>query len=375
MTRPDDLSGYLDYNATTPLRRQARAAVAEALELAGNPSSVHGPGRAAWRRLSQAREQVAGLVGVGADQVIFTSGATEANNLAIAGSGRGRILVSAIEHDCVLAAAGPAAERIPVTADGIVDLAALEAALTAYDARNALVCVMLANNETGAIQPIAEVVELCRRRGAALLVDCAQAAGRIPLPPQVLSADYVTLSAHKFGGPKGVGALIKAPDAALDPLLVGGAHEGRLRAGTENLPGIVGMGAAAEAAATELTAFAALAALRDRLEAGLRAVCPDAPVYGAAAPRLPNTTSVGMPGVPAETQVMHFDLAGYAVSAGAACSSGKVTRSHVLDAMGAGPAAETAVRVSLGWTTTAEAIDGFVAQWAKLYTRRQRRAA
>ena len=363
---------YLDYNATAPVRPDAAAAVAEALQATGNASSVHGFGREARRILEDAREAVAGLVGAAPAQVIFTGGGTEANDLALGGSGRGRVLVSAGEHDSVLQAV-PAAERIPLQRDGRIDRSAL-AALLAADASPALVSVMLANNETGVIQPLDEVVALARARGALVHCDAVQAAGKIALDVADLGVDLLSLSAHKLGGPQGVGALVVAEGVPLRPALRGGGQERRRRAGTENLPGIAGFGAAARAAADGLAGFAALAALRDDLEARLRALAPEVIVYGAEAPRLANTSCFALPGLPAETQVMALDLAGIAVSAGSACSSGKIEPSHVLRAMGAtAQQASSAIRVSLGWRSGAADIEAFVAAWGPLYRRRMAR--
>lgn len=363
---------YLDYNATAPVRPDAAAAVAEALQATGNASSVHGFGREARRILEDAREAVAGLVGAAPAQVIFTGGGTEANDLALGGSGRGRVLVSAGEHDSVLQAV-PAAERIPLQRDGRIDRSAL-AALLAADASPALVSVMLANNETGVIQPLDEVVALARARGALVHCDAVQAAGKIALDVADLGVDLLSLSAHKLGGPQGVGALVVAEGVPLRPALRGGGQERRRRAGTENLPGIAGFGAAARAAADGLAGFAVLAALRDDLEARLRALAPEVIVYGAEAPRLANTSCFALPGLPAETQVMALDLAGIAVSAGSACSSGKIEPSHVLRAMGAtAQQASSAIRVSLGWRSGAADIEAFVAAWGPLYRRRMAR--
>ena len=363
---------YLDYNATAPVRPEAAFAVAEALRAPGNASSVHGFGREARRILEDAREAVAGLVGATPAQAIFTSGGTEANNLALAGTGRARVLVSAGEHDSVLQAV-PEAERIPLQPDGRVDLAALEALLSA-DEQPALVSAMLANNETGVIQPLEAVVALARAHGALVHCDAVQAAGKIAVDFSALDVDLLSLSAHKLGGPQGVGALIVADDVPLRADLQGGGQERRRRAGTENLPGIAGFGAAARVAAEGLSVFAALAELRDDLERRLRALVPEVIVYGAEAPRLANTSCFALPGLPAETQVMALDLAGIAVSAGSACSSGKIEPSHVLRAVGAtAEEAASAIRVSRGWQSTAADIEAFVVAWGRLYQRRMAR--
>lgn len=366
---------YLDYNASAPLRPAVRAAMLDALELTGNPSSVHRFGREARRWIEDARERVAALAGADPADIVFTAGGTEANNLALAASGRRRLLVGATEHDSVLTAAGPEAERVPVDAEGRVDPGAL-AAMLAADDRPALVSVMLANNETGVIQPVEAVAEVARAAGALVHCDAVQAAGRLPLDAGRLGIDYLTLSAHKLGGPAGVGALVVAGDAPLAPLLRGGGQERRRRAGTENLAGIVGFGVAADAAAAEIADQPRLAALRDALERRIRTLAPEARIHGGGAARIANTSCIGMPGVSGETQVMALDLAGVAVSAGAACSSGKVAASHVLQAMGVAAAeAACAIRVSLGWASTDTDVERFVAAWGALYRRTRSRAA
>jgi len=366
---------YLDHNATAPVRPAVAAAVAEALALVGNPSSVHRAGRAARRAVETARRAVAALVGAEAREVVFVSGGSEANQLALRGSGRRRILVSAIEHDSVLTAVADA-EILPVDPNtGIVGLALLADRLAA-DNRPALVSIMLANNETGIIQPIAEIAEIVHAGGGLLHCDAIQAAGKLPLDRALLGADLLSLSAHKLGGPQGVGALLVAPDVALMALQTGGGQEHGRRAGTENVPGIVGFGRACALAAEGLAAYARTAELRDRAERELLALAPEAQIFGAGLPRLPNTLCITMPGVSAATQVMALDLAGVMVSAGAACSSGKVRPSHVLRAMGASPeAAASAIRISLGWDSTAADIDHLVEAWGALYGRAGRRVA
>jgi len=345
---------YLDHNATSLLRPVALDAMVEALQAGGNPSSVHRTGRAARARLDKARKQVAGLVGALPAEVVFTSGGTEANNLAL--RSYQRVLVSAIEHESVLKTL-PDAERIPVDGNGVIDLAVLERLLAS---KPALVSVMFANNETGVIQPIAEVVRLARAAGALVHCDAVQAAGKVPVDLHGLGVDYLSLSAHKLGGPTGIGALIVRSGAPLATDRIGGGQESWRRAGTENVAGIAGFGAAAEAARDGLDP-----ALRDRVEASL-----PGKVHGAGAPRLPNTTCISMPGVKSETQVMALDLAGVAVSAGSACSSGKVSHSAVLAAMGTDPAeAESAIRISCGWNTVFEDIERLIAAWQGLYIR------
>jgi cysteine desulfurase len=364
---------YADWNATAPLRPQARAAMLAALDAVGNPSSVHAEGRAARGLIEAAREQVAALVGAQPRNVVFTSGGTEANMLALtpARTDGTRLLVSAIEHPSVLAGGRfPAAmvEQLPVTAAGEIDLAALERRLGASDGR-VLVSLMLANNETGVVQPISEAAHLTHEAGGLLHVDAVQGAGRIPCDINDLGADLLTLSGHKIGAPKGVGALIRrdgTPPLA-DPLIRGGGQERGTRAGTENVPGIAGFGAAAAAARAGLAADGAyMTALRDRLEAGLAAASPEVVIFGKQAPRLPNTTLFAVPGMKAETAVIAFDLEGFAVSSGAACSSGKVQPSHVLAAMGVPPQlARAAVRASLGPTTTESDIDRLIQAWIR----------
>jgi cysteine desulfurase len=325
---------YLDYNATAPLKPAAQAAMVEAMALTGNPSSVHRFGRAARRLLEDSRAKVAALAGVSPSQVVFTSGGTEANALALLGSGRRRALISTIEHDSVRAAAQrlPQVLDVPVDGNGTVDLAALDRLLG--DGGDAVVSVMLANNETGVVQPIADGVALAHERGALVHGDAVQAAGKMPLDAAAREVDLLTISAHKIGGPAGFGALLLRDGLDMTALLVGGGQERRRRGGTENLIGIAGFGAVAVEALNDIADQPRLAGLRDRIESGVRALAPSAQVFGAQAPRLANTACLTMPGVASEIQVMALDLAGVAVSAGAACSSGKVAASHVLQAMG-----------------------------------------
>jgi cysteine desulfurase len=366
------IRSYLDYNATAPVRPEVLDEMAAALGRTGNPSSVHGAGREARALLEQARGAVAALVGAPLQAVVFTSGGTEANNQALQ-SVSGRKLVSAIEHDSVLAAA-PDESRIPVDRHGVVDLEALARQVEAI--RPALVSVMLANNETGVIQPVREVAACARRHGALVHCDAVQAAGKVPIDVEELGTDFVTLSAHKLGGPQGVGALVLGPGIEPVALHHGGGQERRWRPGTENLPGIVGFGRACELAAADTGWRQRVGALRDRLEARIGAIAPAARVLGGGVPRLANTSCLTMPGVGNQTQLIDLDLAGIAVSAGSACSSGKVGPSHVLAAMGieAGEA-QTAIRVSLGWASTASDVDRFVAAWSRLYERTRARAA
>lgn len=358
---------YLDHNATTPLRPEAVAAINDGMRIGGNPSSVHAEGRRARRVIEDARESVASLVGAEPAQVVFTSGGSEANTLALRGCGRRRVLVSAIEHASV-GRSVDGAETIPVDADGIVRVDALDALLRASD-EPAVVSVMLANNETGVVQPISEVAAVCRRHSAILHCDAVQAAGKMAIDVRDLGVHLLSLSAHKMGGPAGCGALVVEAAVPLQALQRGGGQERGRRAGTENILGISGFGAAADRV-RGLPDAGRLALLRDRLERRLQVLCPSMQVFGATAPRLANTSCIAMPGVAAETQVIAFDLAGIAVSAGAACSSGKVTRSGVLTAMGVGDdLASTAIRVSLGWTNCEADVERFIVVWTSVYSR------
>lgn len=365
-------AAYLDYNAGAPVRPEAVRAMAETLACAGNPSSVHRAGREARSRMERARTKVAALVGADPAGIVFTSGGTEANGLVLSGSGCDRVLVSAVEHASVRET--PGAETIPVDGAGVVKLDVLEE-LLASDARSTLVSVMLANNETGIIQPVAEIAALCRRFGALVHCDAAQGPGRVALSLSGLGVDFLTLSAHKMGGPAGIGALVMADgERMLAPILLGGGQERRRRAGTENLAGIAGFGEAAEVAACEIesrTPTLGVDNLRDRLEAEALRRIPDAVVVGANAARLGNTSCLALPGVPSQMQVMALDLAGVMVSAGAACSSGKVAASHVLSAMGLAPElAGSAIRVSLGWASTGDDVNRFLDAWAELAKRK-----
>ena len=341
-----------------------------ALDEAGNPASVHGAGRAARRLLEAAREQVAGCFGASSAGVVFTSGGTEANALAIHGLGAGRRpIVGATEHDAVRAAARGAA-IVPVDRHGVADLEALAALLGEGPA---LVCLMLANNETGVLHPVAAAATLCRAHGALLHVDAVQAAGRMAIGMAALGADSMAISGHKLGGPQGAGALLLGGDLALAPLITGGGQERGRRGGTPALPAIAGMAAAAGAAVAALRDQDRLAGLRDQIEAA--AIGAGAVVMGAGAGRLGNTTCLALPGVRADTQVIALDLAGFQVSAGAACSSGRVAASHVLAAMAMGELAGSAVRVSLPWNVTAEDAQRFTSAYVGMAGRLVRRAA
>ena len=343
---------YLDANATESPRPEASAAAAAAMALGGNPSSVHGQGRAARRLLENARDNLAARFGIAPADLIFTSGGTEANALALHGRGEGRrLLAGATEHAAVRAFPH---QPIPVLPDGTLDLDALR---TLLDGPPALVAVMAANNETGVLHPLSEVAALCRAHGALLHVDAVQAAGRIDLGDEW---DSLALSGHKLGGPMGAGALLLAPGTQPRAMLAGGGQERGRRGGTEPLPAIAGMAAAAGAAPRDLSG------LRDAIEAGL----PDhIRIAGLGAPRLPNTTQIILPGVAAERQVLVLDQAGICVSAGAACSSGKVARSHVLEAMGFGADAGCGIRVSLPWDAPADAAARFLVAYRAMAVR------
>jgi cysteine desulfurase len=367
---------YLDWNATAPLRTEARDAMAAAWELSGNPSSVHAEGREARRVVEDARAVVAGAVGADIRDVVFTSGGTEANALALTpGLRRGkdapvqRLVVSAIEHASVLAGGRFAPSQIEilgVTRSGLVDPKALSGLLAGGPP--ALVSVMYANNETGAVQPVAEIAELVHAKGGLLHIDAIQALGKIPIDINSLGADLISVSAHKLGGPKGVGALITASGlSGPQALLQGGGQEQGRRAGTENVTGIAGFAAATAVATASLAAQAKrLETLRSRLEAGLRQT-RGVLIFSEDTPRLPNTTLFSAPSLKAETAVIGFDLEGVAVSSGSACSSGKVQPSHVLEAMGfSSELARGAVRLSLGWSTTEEEVDRALEAWRKL---------
>ena len=358
---------YLDWNATTPLRPEVLAAMTAALSFAGNPSSVHAEGRAARRIVETARQAVAKALDADAGSVVFTSGGTEANTLALTPSlAHPRLIVSAIEHASVLAGgrfASADVETFGVHPSGVVDLDDLRAKLAKRPP--ALVALMLANNETGVIQPVAEVAAIVHAAGGRLHVDAVQAFGKIPVSIRALCADSLAVSAHKIGGPTGIGALImNGPVLSMEPLIRGGGQEQGRRAGTENLAGIAGFGAAVIATTQETNRR--IENLRDSLEFGLRET-GGLTVFGDGVPRLPNTTLFTAPGLAAETAVIGFDLAGIAVSSGSACSSGKVQPSHVLAAMGvASDRARGAIRLSLGWSTTEDDVECTVKAWRKL---------
>lgn len=361
--RPRSMRIYLDHNATSPLRETARTAMLAALGLKGNASSIHAEGRAARASLDASREAVARALGAIAPMVVFTSGGSEANNLALKGAPAERLIVSAVEHPSVIEAAKACRKPVdilPVDGAGVVDLTALDRLLATGP--KALVSVMLANNETGVIQPVREVTALTQKHGALVHCDAVQALGKIAVNFGLLGVDTLSVSAHKLGGPVGAGALVIRDGLPLTALIQGGGQELRRRAGTENVAAIAGFAAAAEDKRLDIRH------LRDALEARLEG----AVIFGAGAERLPNTSCFALPGLSAETALMALDLAGIAVSSGSACSSGKVAKSHVLAAMGVSPElAGNVIRVSLGWTTTAEDIEHLITAWGRLAARRK----
>lgn len=367
MTTPNSQVIYLDYNATTPLREEVITRMQEILPVTGNASSVHAAGRQARASVEHAREAIAAMAGANTEHVIFTGGATEANNTILKSFDGPSIAISAIEHDCVRGSAPAGHHIVPVDAHGIIDIGALEQTLAQLEAP-ALVSVMLVNNETGVIQPLSEIVQLARHYGAYIHTDAAQAAGRLPLDFAQWGIDYMSLSAHKFGGPQGVGALIARGDVPLKRYMDGGGQERSKRAGTENTAAIAGFGKAAELAQAGIDDMPRLQEMRDRLERDIAAISNAARIYGTDVPRVANTSVIGLPRLPAETQLMRLDLDGICVSSGSACSSGAVRPSHVLKAMGANDdEAGAAIRVSLGWATQQGDIDAFLGAWRKMY--------
>ncbi|WP_065091540.1 cysteine desulfurase family protein [Rhizobium leucaenae] len=376
---------YLDWNATAPLHPAARDAMLHALDLYGNPNSVHGEGRATRAAIEAARRQVASLTGAEPAHVVFTSGATEAANMVLTPEFRmgrtplaiGHLYISAIEHPALREGGRFPKEKInevPVTSDGVVDLGVLEAMLSAHDKASGLpmVAIMLANNETGILQPVYEAAKIVQVFGGVLVVDAVQAAGRVPIDINEIGADFLIVSSHKIGGPKGAGALISRGEVLMPkPLIHGGGQEKGHRSGTENALAVVGFGAAAAAAIAEFDSRnAAVAKLRDRLEEGMRRAAPDVIIHGEGGPRVPNTSFFTLPGLKSETGQIAFDLEGVAISAGSACSSGKVGESHVLVAMGCDPKLG-ALRISLGFTTTEEDVERAIAAFARIAGRRK----
>ena len=386
---------YFDYNATAPLRRGARVAMTSALHLHGNASSVHQEGRSQRKLVEHARQSIARLVQAKPAEIVFTSGGTEANNWVI-GAGWDIIFTAGVEHESILApvdASGAKVVAIPVDANGIVDLLALKELFVGHCSPNsvngkdlsrcrALLSLQMANNETGVVQPVAEAAALAKAHGIFVHTDSVQAVGRMPLvfsqAPEGsatagLGADFMTVSSHKLGGPQGIGALLIREELELTPFMRGGGQERRRRAGTENVAAIAGFGSAANAAVRELATIGRLKDLRDKLEQGILAAPGKAIVIAAQAPRLANTSCVAFPGLAAETLVIKLDLQGFAVSAGSACSSGKVGASHVLAAMGLDmELARSAIRISLGWGSTEDDVDAFLQDWQAIAAARER---
>jgi cysteine desulfurase len=367
---------YLDHNATSLLRPEARSTMIAAFDCAGNASSIHADGRAARALVEEARERVAGAFGVQPSAVYFTSSGTESANWLLQAQAGRRLVVSGVEHPCVRSGhrfEPDSVSSVPVSADGILDLNAFEAALSP----GTFAAVQAANNETGVIQPLNDIARIAHAKGAVFVCDAVQAIGRVPLS-DLEKADVLFFSAHKFGGPKGAGAAVIRDGAyPLQPLLKGGGQERRQRSGTENIPAIAGLAAALDAAILAQGRFAREArSFQEKLEAGIRAIAPDAVIFGEGARRLPNTVCFAIPGKSAETSLIAFDLEGISVSSGSACSSGKVERSHVLDAMGAAPElGACAIRVSTGWTTAQPDIERFLTVLAKICSGRQVRHA
>lgn len=358
---------FFDHNATTPIRPDALALATSVMAETGNAASVHSFGRTASKRVETARRQIADTLGVDAQQIVFNSGATEGNNTVLKNFSGQRILISAIEHPSIMEC-GVAAETIPVTKDGLVDLDAFRDLLD-HPTPPALVSVMLVNNETGVIQPVAEIARLAKEKGSMVHCDAVQAFGRIPLTRAATGADFMTISAHKIGGTHGVGALVTAAGIQVPRLIQGGGQERRMRGGTINVAGIAAFGAAATEACSSLDSYKKLSALRDKIEAHVLKR-PQVRILGYDAPRVANSSMMIVEGVGGETCLMAFDLEGIALSAGSACSSGSSKLSYTLTAMGIEPKSDIAsLRLSLGYTTTEEEVDRFLVIWDKLMTR------
>ncbi|MBL1146665.1 MAG: cysteine desulfurase [Pseudomonadota bacterium] len=368
---------YLDHNASTPMRPKALALMTELLQVTANPSAIHKNGRILRAHIEKAREQVAAAVGGTAEYVIFTSGATEANITVLNGCKDVRhVIVSDIEHPSVKKACDNIL-TFPASRDGLIRLDKLEELLKTCTEKGGgiMVSVMLVNNESGVIQPVTEVAALARQYGAFFHTDAAQALGRIPVDLTALDADALTLSAHKVGGPQGVGAIVLRDGFTLDPLFRGGKQEKSRRAGTENSAGIAAFGAAAEEAAANVAEYQKLAVLRDHLEAEILRMSPEVVIFGKSAPRAPNTSFFSTPGLESQPLMIAFDLEGIAVTAGTACSSGSTRKSTVLEAMQATPEEQaSSLRVSMGWASKPEDVAGFLAAWQKIYTRMKNRA-
>jgi len=359
---------YLDYNATALIRPEVLSLVTQVMGDVGNASSVHSFGQSARKYVENARAQIATLCAVTAEEITFTSGATESINTVLSGYRGKRVLISAIEHPAVIAAA-PQAEKVPVTSNGLVDMEAYKAMLH-EGAPPALVSIMLVNSETGVIQPVKEMAKMAHDVGAHFHTDAVQGAGRMDISLETMGADYMSLSAHKMAGPQGVGAIITRKGLEVPKFMLGGGQEKNCRAGTHNTAGIAGMGLAAELALKQMPDYTEIQKLRDDMEAQMRQISNEIIIYGGNAPRVGNTCNVGLNGVPAQTQMMALDLEGIAVSSGSACSSGSFKPSHVLTAMGASEEdAKSALRISLGWATTSADIDAFLESYKKIIER------
>lgn len=359
---------YLDYNATTPILPEALTAAVDALQHVGISTSTHKPGKETRQMIEAAREQVAKLVNGSFEGVIFTSGATEANNLFLKGVKTKRWIISGIEHSSMLKPV-PEAELVPVSKDGVIDLNALEDMLK-KDASPTLVSIMLVNNETGVIQPVREAAQIAHKYGAIMHTDAVAAAGKIQIDMQELGVDFLTLSGHKMGAPAGAGALVMAGCTQITPQIAGGTQEKRLRSGTLNTSGVVAMGVAADYATKHIADNQRFALLRDKIENEITKTSKEAVIFGAKAPRVANTTFIGLPGITSDVQMMALDLAGIAVSGGASCGSGTIAPSHVLKAMGVPDnLSNAAIRISLGWKTTEAEIDTFIRHWREMYER------
>lgn len=367
---------YMDYNATAPVKKAVIDAMVDAMASVGNASSVHASGRNARKIIEEARAKVAALVNARPRDIVFTSGGTEANNAVIKGTGAASLIISNIEHDSILAAAkGTDVPKFSIDVDesGVVCLDHLRKIL--MDApKPALISIMMANNEIGTLQPIKEAAIIAREFDAIIHSDGVQACGKVEIDFNDLDVDYLTLSAHKMGGPQGMGAIIMKPTAPLKALIEGGGQELGRRSGTENTSAIAGYGIAALEAFDDIATNEAIKSLRDRLEAGIRAIGNDIIIVGSGADRTPNTSCIILPGISGETQVMHFDLSGISLSSGSACSSGKVKTSHVLTALGMDETlANSSIRVSIGAKTTQEDIDHFLHVYRELYQRTESR--
>lgn len=359
---------YLDFNATAPVLPEVTVGIAEVLGMTGNPSSVHQHGRRLRALIEDARESVAALIQCNPEVITFTSGGTEANAMAIRGLREAGVIsttfCSSVEHHSVLDHI-KRSHHLPVNGTGILDLDVLEESLHS-NPEAALVCVMFANNETGVIQPVKQICDIVHSFGGYVLCDAVQALGKVAFDISGLGADFYTLSAHKIGGTQGVGALINCQGIDLEPLLIGGGQEKKKRSGTENTPGIVGFGIAAQKA-IETSTNAGVEAIRNKFEEVLLIAKPEAKIFGYGAQRLPNTTNVALPGVSSEKQVIKLDLEGFSVSSGSACSSGKMAKSHVLSAMGIQTEfAESAIRISIGRETKWDELERFVPVWTSL---------